>query len=449
MRPEAKITKFCWSFWFVEIATWFFHLSFTVAAFGVLDALSFVVCCISLVFSMFCLGYKKGRHNIYTSFKQKKVMVGTSCLLLAVEDIIFTAIQLMIVSQIYGFDISDAINVDNSDNNEDGSEGATQEFTGVELIDSEFLYIFALSLSVLMLLMRTNYILGHLCCANPDFTDEIIKEEIVNPESDESYFRMTIIPHDIREELRVRIEKEGCASTLFYAIFPGLVTIAIVGLFVAATVIDLEQPEIQPNSVFRNFGTKAATLATSGTVTVIGLIVLCGCQGWKKGFCVPDDAHHVIPKKERAVLGLRGLEIADYITDLGSVVLLFNSFRDEVFWQIVMVSSMVVTLFINVLYYCMAKNKVNKDYQGKKQKIALSILLLAVEDIIMLPINAIFVQEAEEGEIPDVERAAVILSVITGGVLALVRLFTIFHHLCCGRAIYVGGLRDETGRRIV
>ena len=137
---------------------------------------------------------------------------------------------------------------------------------------------------------------------------------------------------------------------------------------------------------------------------------------------------------------LRILEIADIITDVFSFGLLLQVFEGQTAVISLIVSSLVVSLLMNVFRNGICYRVGNPSYAYRKRQIALGIALVACEDMIMIPINsfALFVSFGTSGFNFLFDLVAVMLSLIIGLVVLFYKLTNGVSDALCGNRKYEG-----------
>uniref|UniRef100_A0A7S3PAK3 Uncharacterized protein n=1 Tax=Aplanochytrium stocchinoi TaxID=215587 RepID=A0A7S3PAK3_9STRA len=367
----------------------------------------------SLVATLITHIYKfRIRHD--DSYKGKMKRVSTTLFLLGIEDAIFLQIKVTAILQ----------------------------------SDEAFIIVSICSTAFVMLLRITGFF-RHCCCGSPVYNRDtygaVANNVIVlqgDPDSGTTRI-LTDIPmehlmDDALEGIKIKIRKEGYFSFFLFGVVPAVLGVVLLGLFVAALVLDRSSPGLRPDSVFEDDGFFFGIVGSSISLFFLSIMLYLCCHKMDRGCCLRDQNLFVAARKRKMVFSTRSLEIADFLSDVGSVVIIFKDYPEK--WQILMVVSLVSSAVLNLAYFRWVQKDVS--YQGKKKEIALSLCLLSAEDFIMVPINIgyfIFVTEAVEA----VEYWAVGIASLVGLILLFVRIGRTVTHLLFGAPVYTGDALED------
>eukprot|EP00924_Labyrinthula_sp_SR-Ha-C_P002626 augustus_masked-scaffold_13-processed-gene-1.10-mRNA-1 protein AED:1.00 eAED:1.00 QI:0/-1/0/0/-1/1/1/0/682 len=411
VKEKAMIKNFFLSFTLFELCGYIFKFSFVLNTFDLGFEAGFTqqsqILFLASLFLAFPAYAYKLRHYKDVVFSHKKRLVGLSAYLIAVEDLVFIYVQVAQVLQLY----------DNIKLLEDQVE--SQRF------QVEVYFLFGLVATVLVFCARFLYIGSFVCCASPIFDDDIHYVKKENPEGGEALMIATIFPRDVITEVRVNLEGHSVFQVLIYGVLPALISLAVIVLFIVSVIQDFDEPELEEDSLLREDFVKYGVLIGVVVVELMALWLYFGFKNWIKGCCKTEDGVQKVARKSSFLFSVRTLERVDFITDIGSVYYIFNSFRNEQFWQIMMIASLAMSLILNTFHEKVELNT-EQGYQREKKLVSLSLALLGAEDLIMVPLNAIFVYEFQD-EFPSEEIIAVILSAAVGGVLFLYRVYRLIY----------------------
>eukprot|EP00510_Aplanochytrium_minuta_P010063 CAMPEP_0184071262 /NCGR_PEP_ID=MMETSP0957-20130417/53765_1 /TAXON_ID=627963 /ORGANISM="Aplanochytrium sp, Strain PBS07" /LENGTH=279 /DNA_ID=CAMNT_0026371689 /DNA_START=42 /DNA_END=881 /DNA_ORIENTATION=- len=220
-------------------------------------------------------------------------------------------------------------------------------------------------------------------------------------------------------------------------VVPGLIALAVLVVFIFATVVEIQKNKEDLNLDFRAL--RFFLIPVSLSFLLIASFMYCGCGAMTSGCCIISDHDNVYHPKGRKyyLFSLRGLELADLVSDAASVILIFSDFVPV--WQGILISSIALSAILNG-YNIRVLSK-DDSWQGRKKRIATSFAIMSVEDIIIIPVSYLYLFEVD-AEIDSnsefgfkVELVAVGLSLGVGVLLLVVRTALAVHHFSCSKPI--------------
>mmetsp|Transcript_15565 Transcript_15565/g.19280 ORF Transcript_15565/g.19280 Transcript_15565/m.19280 type:complete len:175 (+) Transcript_15565:519-1043(+) len=157
-----------------------------------------------------------------------------------------------------------------------------------------------------------------------------------------------------------------------------------------------------------------------------------------------EDNVYQPSSKKYFFMSMRGLELADLLSDGASVVLIYNDFNAV--WKTILVTSILLTSLLNLYNYVVLIK--DDSWQGRKRRIAVSFAMMAVEDLIIVPVSFLYLFEAANEDTDStfgfkVEIIAVGLSLAVGILLVILRTSFALHQFSCAKPLGKGHANEE------
>eukprot|EP00924_Labyrinthula_sp_SR-Ha-C_P006579 maker-scaffold_38-snap-gene-2.24-mRNA-1 protein AED:0.07 eAED:0.13 QI:0/0/0/1/1/1/2/0/320 len=233
---------------------------------------------------------------------------------------------------------------------------------------------------------------------------------------------------------------------IFHRLNGGFIAILVI-LFIIATYLEFSEDGDRFEEKLEFIGLLFLVVPIAFLLLCLGTwLFFCFNTGDEKG-CFTSPYNPQYHPNDSAALGqkystyqaYRFLELTDFLTDVGSVLIIFEDFIPA--WRVVLFTSLFLTAMLNLVSLGLfnrrsiftklgwTEEKSDKSlftWKQRKNKIALSIMLLGVEDLIQIPINILYLnEEIDAGALSPlqekIETAAVILSTVLGLFLFLIR----------------------------
>ena len=175
----------------------------------------------------------------------------------------------------------------------------------------------------------------------------------------------------------------------------------------------------------------------SGISIPICFILPCCCVNYLLSFL--DINFYEAQVKEPVCSGMRILETADFITDIGTIGIIFNVL--PVPFRVLGIISLILTLTSNLVgFVYLTFLATPGTFRAEQLRLTLGIILAGAEDLIMIPINIFFLLESNfEGiDVGNLEVFAILISALLGILVGISRFWSAVVHFLWANPVYLG-----------